>query len=465
MAASTTAPASNAPATATTGGASQYLQLIKTAYSDWSEHKAIKLSAALAFYTMLSIAPLLIISIKIVASIPFLHLSAKDAIQNYFSSAAGQRAGEAAKAMIDNASTQGSGVIATIVSVVILLLSASGVFGELQDSLNTIFEVKPKPNRGILTIIKERFFSMTLVLGTAFLLLVSLVASTVITGLTKRIGGEGFIFEALNFLLSFAITALLFSLIFKYLPDVRLHWRNVFIGGTLTAALFTLGKFLLGWYLGRGTATSVYGAAGSLVAILLWVYYSAWILFFGAEFTRAYALAHGDGKQPEANALKVTEEDKAKQGRPSEQRVAAKAAQGGGRPTRTRGPSPAIPAYSMAPANQPPGGLRQVAIAGAGAVVGALAGALGAAAMAKETRRPARKHLAAVRLDERLKNVEQRVGKISRIHQYLQDETVYDRINEVAKRIRHARGVLRAEHNRRPGWLVRAGDAIAGNRN
>lgn len=453
-------------ATANPGGgtASEYLQLLKTAWSEWSEHKATKLAAALAFYTMLSIAPLLIISIKIIGKF-FSDAAAKQRIGDYVATVASPKAAEAAKDMIAHASQGGSGVIATIVSVVILLLSASGVFGELQDSLNTIFEVKPKPNRGILGIIKDRFFSMTLVLGTAFLLLVSMVASTVLTGMTKSIGGEGFIFEALNFVVSFAVTALLFSLMFKYLPDVKLQWRNVFIGGALTAVLFTVGKFLLGWYLGRASTTSIYGAAGSLVAMLLWVYYSAQILFFGAEFTRAYALAHGDGKQPEANAVKVTEEDKAKQGRPSEQRVAAEAAQGAGRPVRTRVPSHSIPAYSLSLAGNGGGRLRQVAIAGAGVVVGAVAGALGATVMAQETKRPARKHLAAVKLDERLKYVEQRVGKLSRIHGYLQDETVYDRIKEVEQRIRHARGVLRAEQNRRPSWLVRIGDAIAGNKN
>jgi membrane protein len=459
MAASDTAVANGG------GGASQYLQLGKTAFSEWSEHKATKLAAALAFYTMLSIAPLLIISITIISKVPFLHLSAKDSINTYLTTSAGEKAAEAARTMIDNASKPGTGVMATVISTIILILSASGVFGELQDSMNTIFEVKPKPDRGILGMIKDRFFSMTLVMGTAFLLLVSMIASTVLTGMTKTIGGQGIIFEILNFVLSFAVTALLFSLMFKYLPDVRLHWRNVFIGGALTAVLFTIGKFLLGWYLGRASTTSIYGAAGSLVAMLLWVYYSAQILFFGAEFTRAYALAHGDGKQPEANALKVTEEDKAKQGRPSEQRVAAKAAQAGGRPVRTRVPSPSMPAYSMAPAGEARGALRQYALAGAGVVVGAIAGALGATAMAQESKRPTRKHLAAVRLDERLKNVEHRVGKVSRIHQYLEDATVYDRIREVEKRIRHARGVLRSEQNKRPNWLVRVGDAIAGNKN
>ena len=456
---------SNPAAANTANGASgstSYVQMAKTAASEWSEHKATKLAAALAFYTMLSIAPLLILSIKIVGKF-FSDATAKQRIGDYIRTIASDKAAKAAEEMINNASQPGSGLLATIVSIVILLLSASGVFGELQDSLNTIFEVKPKPDRGILGIIKDRFFSMTLVLGTAFLLLVSMIASTVLTGMTKAIGGEGFIFEALNFVVSFAVTAVLFSLMFKYLPDVRLHWRNVFVGGTLTAVLFTIGKFALGWYLGRGSTTSVYGAAGSLVAMLLWVYYSAQILFFGAEFTRAYALAHGDGKQPEANAVKVTEEDKAKQGRPSPGRVAAKVGQAEGRPSFQRPRRPAGPAYGFYPADGG-GKVKQYALAGAGVVVGAIAGALGAKSLLNDPSRPTRKHLQAVRLNDRLNNIEQKVGRVSRLRDELEKVHLYDRVHQVEQKIRHARTALRSEQNRRPGWLVRLGDVIAGNR-
>jgi len=478
------------------GGASQYFALVKTAISEWSEHKATKLAAALAFYTMLSIAPLLIISIKVVATVTHNSDAAKSAIHNYLSANAGDKAADAVDEMIDSAggkskktadaekagnggdasasgakagdtaAKQKTGTIATVLSIILLIMSASGVFGELQDSLNTIFEVKPKPNRGILGVIKDRFFSMTLVLGTAFLLLVSLVASTVLTGMTKRIGGEGIIFELLNFVVSLAITSLLFSLMFKYLPDVKLHWRNVFIGGAVTAVLFTIGKFFLGLYLSRGSTTSVYGAAGSLVAMLLWVYYSGWILFFGAEFTRAYALAHGDGKQPEANAVKVTEDDKAKQGRASEGRVAAAVRNGGtvlpSRPARTY-TAPQIPAYSFSSTGAD-GGRKSYIAAGAGVVVGALAGALGARSLMNDPSRPTRKHIQAVALDKRLNTIEQKVGRVSRIQQYLQEADNYERIRRVERQIRHARGVLRSETNQRPSWVVRLGDLIAGNR-
>jgi hypothetical protein len=227
----------------------------------------------------------------------------------------------------------------------------------------------------------------------------------------------------------------------------------------MTAVLFTIGKFGLGWYLGRASTTSIYGAFGSLVALLLWVYYSAWILFFGAEFTRAYALAHGDGKRPEANAVKVTEEDKAKQGRPSEARVAAKVAQAEGRAAPRR-----VPPGRFDPVDGGGGKARQYAIAGAGVVVGAVAGALGAKSLMNDPSRPTRKHIQAVRLNERLDRLEQRVGRVSRIKRELEDVNCYERIKRVEQQIRHAHSASRSRENHRPGWLVRLGDAIAANK-
>src|SRR4051794_15392839 len=233
--------------------------LSKQAAAEWSEDKATKLAAALAFYTMLSIAPLLIICMKIAGKI-FGAKSASGQISGYLNNTVGTKGAEAAQEMIKNASQQGAGVIATIISVVVLILSASGVFGELQDSLNTIWEVKPKPNRGIMGIIKDRFFSMTLVLGVVFLLLVSLIASTVLTGVTHAVGmDKGLFLSAINFIVSIAVITVLFGLIFRYLPDAKVRWHDVWIGAIATSILFTIGKSLLGWYLGRASATSVYG--------------------------------------------------------------------------------------------------------------------------------------------------------------------------------------------------------------
>jgi membrane protein len=270
-------------------------RLVKQAVSDWSSDNATQLAAALAFYTMLSIAPLLIICMKIATSL-FGDEFASSQMDSYLGETIGSKGAEAAQEMLANAKQAGTGVLATIVSVAVLLFSASGVFGQLKVSLNRVWEVPPPEKRGIWGTIKERFFSITLVVGTVFLLIVSLIASTMLTGLTGAIGlEEGVLLEALHFVVSFAVVTLLFGLIFKYLPDARVQWRDVWAGAIATAVLFTIGKFLLGWYLGRATTTSVYGAAGSLVALLLWVYYSAQILFLGAEFTQVWAGAHGRG--------------------------------------------------------------------------------------------------------------------------------------------------------------------------
>jgi membrane protein len=455
--------------------------LLKQTGSDWSEDKAPKLAAALATYTMLSIAPLLVIVTKIVGIVYRNGAGKKisDTLQNVMPGVGG----EAIEKMIEQASKPGQGTVATVVSILVAAYGATGVFAELQDSMNTIWEVKPKP-LGIMGWLRARFFSFATVLGLAFLFMVSTVGSAVVIGLGNRMSaGNAVVAWVLTHLVSLVVMTVLFGLIFKLLPDAKMEWRDVILGAVVTAVLFEIGKVLLAIYIDK-SAKQTFGAAGSLAALLLWVYYSAQILFFGAEFTQAYTKKYGSGIQPSNYAVKVTSDERAQQGMVTDQRLAAKTAQAEGRKPAGAGrrpaaaqswagrqgvPSPAIPRYGMTPvgAGEPDGHgtLRRVAIAGVGAAVGALAGALGATAMAKETKRPARKHLAAVQLDQRLKNVEQRVGKISRIHQYLEDEAVYNRIKQVEQRIRHARGLLRAQENRRPNWLVRLGDAIAGNKN
>ena len=283
-----------------------YFQLLKDAFSEWSEDKVPRLSAALAFYTMLSIAPLLLIAMKVVGV--FFRGSTETTVQSYVKNVTGNE--ESAKTIVDmarNAANQQSeGTIAAIIGVVILLMSASGVFGELQDSMNTIFDVKPRPDRGFLGTVKDRFLSMTMVFGVAFLLLVSLIATAVLNSLSEHLlPGANWLWKVVGYVVAFAIISGLFALMFKFIPDVKIQWKNVWLGAVVTAALFVLGKFALGWYLGRKGATSVYGTAGALVAVLLWVYYSAQIFFFGAEFTQVYARNKGDAIEPKKDAISI----------------------------------------------------------------------------------------------------------------------------------------------------------------
>jgi membrane protein len=200
----------------------------------------------------------------------------------------------------------GGGILATVISIVTLLFGASGVFGELQGALNTIWGVQPKPDQGISGIIKARVFALSLVVATGFLLLVSLVLSAVLqaigTFLSDSLPGGDLVWQVLNFGISFAVITFLFAAIFKVVPDVDVEWRDVWVGAAVTALLFVLGRWALNTFLISGATVSVYGAAGSFVAILLWVYYSAQILFLGAEFTQVYANRFGSHIVPSEHA-------------------------------------------------------------------------------------------------------------------------------------------------------------------
>jgi membrane protein len=222
--------------------------------------------------------------------------------------------------MIDNARKPGEGILASVLGVATLLFGASGVFGSLQDSLNTIWEVQPKAGRGIWGVVKDRFLSLSMVLGVGFLLLISLVITTALEAVGAYFGGLlpswAPVLQALNLAVSFGVITLLFAMIFKYLPDAKVDWGDVWLGSAATALLFIVGKYAIGLYLGKSSIGSSYGAAGSFVVLLVWIYYSAQILFFGAEFTKVYAGHRGTRIAPAANAEPVTEEARAHQGIP-----------------------------------------------------------------------------------------------------------------------------------------------------
>ena len=293
------------------------VSLLKESASEWSADKASRLSAALSYYTIFSIAPLLVIAIA-VAGLVFGQEAASNQIYGQIRGFVGDSGAQAIQGMVESAGKTGAGIVATVVGVATLLLGASGAIGQLQDALNTIWEVKPKPGQGIKGFIRTRLLSFSMVLVIAFMLLVSLVMSAALAGfghyLERVLPIPPAALQALNIAVSFLVVSLLFSLIFKVLPDVKIAWRDVWIGGMVTALLFTLGKFLIGLYLGRSSATSVFGAAGSLVVILIWIYYSSQILFFGAEFTQVYANRFGSHLRPAPNAEPVKEEDRANQG-------------------------------------------------------------------------------------------------------------------------------------------------------
>jgi membrane protein len=273
----------------------------KTAVMQWLADGPFNLAAALAYYTLFSLAPLLIILTGIVGL-----LAGQDTAQNYiFSSLNGLVGEQSARAMMEimqRANQNSSGLVPTIVGVALLLFGAGGVVGQLQSALNTIWGVETKTQNGIWHILRARFISYAMLLAIGFLLLVSLVVTTAISAFSDYLSAQlpaiKFIWPTVDILISFVFVTVLFALIYKFLPDVRIAWRDVWIGAALTAFFFSVGKFLIGLYLGKSAVAASYGAAGSLVTILLWVYYSSLIFFFGAEVTRVYATQYGRGLRP-----------------------------------------------------------------------------------------------------------------------------------------------------------------------
>lgn len=279
--------------------------LLRETISRFISDSAPRMGAALAFYTALSLSPLLIISFSIVSMI-YGDDAARGQIGRELTGLLGSDGARVAQDILASSRDQASGILAIATGIVTLFLGASGVFGELQDALNIVWDVKPKPGRGILEIVRTRFLSFAMVLGTGFLLLVSLILSTFLAAFGTYASGIvpqfAPLMELLNSGGTFVIVTLLFALIFKILPDAHIAWRDVWFGSLVTAGLFTIGKILIGIYIGNAGVGSGFGAAGSLIALLVWVYYAAQILLFGAELTRVVALARGHDAVPKGQA-------------------------------------------------------------------------------------------------------------------------------------------------------------------
>src|SRR5213595_3927626 len=284
--------------------------LLKQTGQEFLEDKAPQLGAALAYYTVFSLAPLILVLLAVVGVIfrddP---AGAWNKITQQMSYFLDRSTLQVVQNIAQKASQPGKTAIATIIGIALALFGASGVFGQLQDALNTIWGVKAKPARGIWGFLRSRFLSFAMVAGICFLLLVSLAIEALLKGFSHYVQTilPGGIAVALTVYLvfDFAVVVLLFAMIFKFLPDVKIQWRDVWLGAIITAILFGIGKWLLGFYLGSGAAGSAYGAAGSLITLLLWVYYSSQILLFGAEFTQVYAQRAGRAFKPSDYAVRI----------------------------------------------------------------------------------------------------------------------------------------------------------------
>ncbi len=269
--------------------------LLKSAVWSFVADDALSHGAAIAYYTVFSIAPVLVIVIAI-AGLFFGHDAAEGAIVGQLRGMMGQQAAEAVQAAVKSASGHHAGIVATVIGIVTLLLTATGVFSEMQNSLNIIWKAAP-PRSAVTQLIRVRLLSLGLVMALGFLLLVSLAVSAGLQALGTWMGSIfpvwRFIGLALNFLISFALIAVVFAAIYRTLPDKTIEWRDVTVGAVATSLLFAIGKYLIGLYIGSSAIASSYGAAGALAVLLVWIYYSAQIFLFGAEFTKAYAETHG----------------------------------------------------------------------------------------------------------------------------------------------------------------------------
>jgi len=286
------------------------ISLLKQTFSEWLEDKVPQLGAALAYYTVFSLAPLVLLLLAIVG---FLFRNdpagAWQKVTEQMSYFLDKSAIDVVQGIAQKASQPNKGVVATSIGILLALFGASGVFGQLQDALNTIWGVKAKPGVGIMGFIRSRFLSFAMVAGVCFLLLVSLVLESLLKSLSHYVQAMlpgGIVIALVVYsIFDLAVVVLLFACIFKFLPDVKIQWRDVWIGAVMTAIFFAIGKWALGLYLGSGTAASAYGAASSLITLLLWIYYSSQILLFGAEFTQVYAARAGRAFVPDKYAERL----------------------------------------------------------------------------------------------------------------------------------------------------------------
>lgn len=284
-------------------------ELFRDTSLEWWNDNTFRLAASLAFYTIFSLAPILLIAVGLVSLI-FSHERASNEVVRQVQALAGFQGAAAARQVLGSVKHIGGNPLAILIGFATLFVGSTAVFAELQAALNLIWDVAANPSRSkIKGLIRDRLLSFAIVLAVGFLLLVSLLLSAAISALHNYLAGKmpeaSNIWQMLNMATSFGLTALLFAMIYKYLPDVKVTWRDIWVGALVTALLFTGGKFLIGMYLGRMAGGNLYGAAGSFVVLLIWVYYSALICFFGAEFTQVYARRYGSKIQPQEHAIRL----------------------------------------------------------------------------------------------------------------------------------------------------------------
>jgi membrane protein len=291
-------------------------QILKKCFSNFSDDRVMKLSASLAYYTVFSLGPLLIV-IVFFSSIFFGKEAVEGSVYGQMASFVGSNAALQLQDIIKNAAISGKSYTAIVIGISTLLVGATTVFAEIQDSINMIWGLKAKPKKGWLKFLRNRLLSFGVLGSLGFLLLVSLAISAIIEGISNRLkihfpAITVIVFYILNLVITFGVVATLFSVIFKVLPDAKIKWKDVMAGAITTATLFMMGKFAISFYIAKSSIGSTYGTAGSLVVLLVWIYYSAVILYFGAEFTKAWAIEYGNAIRPNDYAVAIETIEKEK---------------------------------------------------------------------------------------------------------------------------------------------------------
>ncbi|MES2619766.1 MAG: YihY/virulence factor BrkB family protein [Bacteroidota bacterium] len=290
-----------------------FYKIIRLAISNFIDDNAVQFGASLSFYTLFAAAPIIIIVISL-AGIFYGTEAVQGKIYGQINGLVGVGAAIQVQEIIKNIETSEQGTIGALIGIIILLVAATGVFTEIQYSINFIWSIKAKPKRGWIKILKNRLLSFSLIIGLGFILLITLVISAFLDLLNERLlshfpGDNVALLNLFNSAIIFAVTTCLFTTIFKVLPDARIKWRDSFVGACFTSSLFLVGKYLISFYLAHSIMTTNFGGAASMVIILLWVYYSSNILFFGAEFTKTYALQYGSGIVPDETAVFIIKQE------------------------------------------------------------------------------------------------------------------------------------------------------------
>jgi membrane protein len=451
--------------------------ILKTSACEWSDADAMTWAAAIACYTVLALAPLLVVAVKVTSVVLVGHGNPVKTIHDDVAKVMGTSAGaNAIEAILDNVVNQKGGLIASIVSGILVVVSVGGVFAEIQQAMNRVWKLKPKPGQALGAFVRARLKSVVVLAVAAVVLLASLAIAGALEKLTSHFGpGAKFLVWGIDLVATLVALTLIFAMVFKTVPDAEIGWRTTVIGAAITAVLFAIGKYGLALYFKYGTPTSAFGALGSLAAILIWIYYSAQIVLFGAVFTQVFSKQHRHGVKPSKHAQFLSECDETETATPSPELPVNKPGRPGPRQNARRpdaGYAAVLGKHAASYTRLPPRPIelsseeqmaaKSLLAAGAGIALGALLGGYGMTQM-RRPRAVDPKRVAAAGLHRRLDRVQQKVGRASKMKSFLEQQDINERLDAIGAQIRASAAGKRkppTRHVRRERWPERVLHAV-----